>query len=113
MITEKDLKEAIAECEGQKNPNANTCIKLAAFYTIMDNLYPNTPSVPTKDVNLGTTSYSYSQGDIIEYNGESEFSQIINGMHLYDVLDIIDELMNTIQIVNPKLYYAVIRKLLD
>lgn len=50
---------------------------------------------------------------MIEYNGESEFSQIINGMHLYDVLDIIDELMNTIQIVNPKLYDAVIRKLLD
>ena len=30
MITEHDLKEAIAECEGNRNPDARTCIKLAA-----------------------------------------------------------------------------------
>ena len=39
MITEKDLQEAIAECEGQRNPNANTCIKLAAFYTIRQHMF--------------------------------------------------------------------------
>ena len=39
MITEKDLQEAIAECQGQRNPNANTCIKLAAFYTIRRELF--------------------------------------------------------------------------
>ena len=115
MITEKDLQEAIAECEGQKNPNANTCIKLAAFYTIMNNLYPTTPlSLPVRE-GEGEVRHSYSQApdDTIEYDGESEFSHIINGMHLYDVLDIVDELMSTVQIVNPKLYDAVIRKLLD
>ena len=36
MITRKDLIEAIEKCQGQKNPNANTCIKLAAYYTILD-----------------------------------------------------------------------------
>ena len=40
MITEKDLRAAIAECQGARNPNASTCIKLAAFYTILNNLYP-------------------------------------------------------------------------
>ena len=40
MITEKDLRAAIAECQGARNPNATTCIKLAAFYTILNNLYP-------------------------------------------------------------------------
>ena len=39
MITEQDLREAIAECQGQRNPNANTCIKLAAFLTIQRELY--------------------------------------------------------------------------
>lgn len=34
MIKLEDLEEAIAECQGQRNPNADTCIKLAAFYTI-------------------------------------------------------------------------------
>ena len=36
MITEQDLLEAIAECQGQRNPNANTCIKLAAYYIILE-----------------------------------------------------------------------------
>ena len=44
MITEKDLQEAIAECEGARNPNANTCIKLAAFYTIRQHMFGEQPS---------------------------------------------------------------------
>ena len=36
MITLDDLEAAIAECEGERNPNANTCIKLAAYYTILN-----------------------------------------------------------------------------
>ena len=39
MITEKDLQEAIAECQGQRNPTTSTCIKLAAFYTIRRELF--------------------------------------------------------------------------
>ena len=38
MITERDLLEAIAECEGTPKPNANTCVKLAAYYTILNNM---------------------------------------------------------------------------
>ena len=40
MITEKDLQDAIAECQGERKPNANTCIKLAAYFTIYDHLFP-------------------------------------------------------------------------
>ena len=43
MITEQDLREAIAECQGQRNPNANTCIKLAAYYTILQNMTEKKP----------------------------------------------------------------------
>ena len=39
MITRHDLEEAIAECQGQRNPNASTCLKLAAFYTIRKELF--------------------------------------------------------------------------
>ena len=41
MITEQDLQAAIAECEGVRNPTSNTCLKLAAYYTIKDKMYPN------------------------------------------------------------------------
>ncbi len=49
MITEHDLQEAIAECQGKRNPDANTCIKLAAFYTIKEHLFPkNIEAIPVE-----------------------------------------------------------------
>lgn len=103
MITEKDLQEAIAECQGVRNPNANTCLKLAAYYVIKDHLFGKEPS------------YSYAAGpepEMVEYNSDSEFSKIIKGKDINEVLSIIDELMETLHVINPRLYEGVITKLL-
>ena len=70
MITEQDLQAAIAECKGQRNPTANTCIKLAAFYTIKNELFPE-QSEPIRQ-----SGYSYSSGT---YEGSSEFAKLVNG----------------------------------
>lgn len=106
MITEKDLLEAIAECQGQRNPNANTCIKLAAYYTILQNI--------TEDEHSSNpVSYSYAgpPANTINYDGDSEFLQLISGKNQEDVIPVIDELMTTLQVINPRLYSSVIRKL--
>lgn len=104
MITEQDLEEAIAECQGQRNPNANTCIKLAAFYTIKEHLFGAKP-----------INYSYSAPEIREekiasYESDTEFAQAIQGMDWQMLLPVVDELMSTLQITNPRLYSAVMRK---
>ena len=108
MITEQDLQEAIAECQGTRNPNANTCIKLAAYYTILNQM----SGEPSK--NFDATGYSYDSGvsdDVIRYEGTSDFSQVINGRKVSDIIPVLDELMDTIKIVNPPLYNGVMRKL--
>ena len=103
MITEKDLKEAIAECQGQRNPNANTCIKLAAYLTIQKEMYGTQEEViPT---------YSYAPSETIEYDSGSEFSDMIRGRDYQDVLPIIDELMDALHVLNPRFYESVLRKL--
>lgn len=109
MITEKDLLEAIAECQGQRNPNANTCIKLAAYYTILQNItssvQPDPDPMPT---------YSYAGPPVkntINHEGDSEFLQLVNGRDQDEILPVIDELMTTLQVINPRLYNSVIRKL--
>ena len=57
MITEQDLAAAIAECQGKRNPDAATCIKLAAFYTIRDAMFPEN----TEKIVSGTQErYSYA-----------------------------------------------------
>ena len=111
MITEKDLQEAIAECQGQRNPNANTCIKLAAYYIIRNEMFG------TEDPVIETPVYSYSgppedQFETqIEYDSGSEFSQVINGNTARDIWPIMDELMDTLQVINPRLYAGVIQRL--
>lgn len=110
MIKRDDLLSAIAECQGERNPNANTCIKLAAYYTIMNNLYGDGAD------NKEEQGYSFSpppqQGsDIVGQYGDSDFLEKISGMYQEDAWQIMDELMDALMVVNPRLYDGVMRKL--
>lgn len=107
MITEQALDEAIAECKGERNPNANTCVKLAAYYQIKDKLYPSKQTGSVEPVERG--GYSYATAPMQEDG--SEFSRIIRIRSLEDTLPVLDELMETIKILNPRLHDAVMRKL--
>lgn len=106
MITESDLQEAIAECEGQRNPTSSTCIKLAAFYTIRDNLYP-------QDRAEEPVFYSRAAGPVVEWSSNTEFGQFVADHDINNILPVIDDLMDTIQVLYPRLYAGVMRKLFD
>ncbi len=107
MITEKDLQEAIAECEGERNPNANTCIKLAAFYTIQNHLF----GVP--ETYSHAVSPAISAGTVSVEGSDTEFGRLVEGMAADDVIRVMDDLMSTLEIVQPRLYAGVIRKLAE
>lgn len=110
MITEKDLQEAIAECQGVRSPNANTCIKLAAYYIIREHLYGE----PQRESPGG---YSFSPAaelppaETVAVYGESEFAQAVTGMDPAEAWGVMDELMDTLRVINPGLYRGVLRKL--
>ena len=108
MITERDLEQAIAECQGERNPNANTCIKLAAFYTIRNEMFGKATEEPESSYASAPAS---SSNEGITYEGESEFAQAIYGRDQREIWPIIDELMSTIQILHSKLYDGVMRKI--
>ena len=113
MITEKDLQEAIAECQGVRNPNASTCIKLAAFLTIQRELYGDKQE---DGQSMPQAGYSYDfeptqEDSTIYYGSDTEFSEVINGMYQDDVIAVMDELMSTLQVVQPRIYASVMRKL--
>lgn len=106
MITEKDLQEAIAECEGERNPNANTCMKLAAFYTIRRELFGDAEPVAYSHAAAPPPS---TEG----YESGTEFGRAIREMDPVAVLGTMDELMSTLEVVQPRLYAGVMRKLGD
>lgn len=115
MITEQDLQEAIAECEGQRNPTANTCIKLAAFYTIKQHLFPDEkPGYSfTPSFDIAKPGNTENISDLVNYESDSEFAQAIYGLPNNVAWSIMDELMSTLAIINPKLYNSIMRKVAE
>lgn len=111
MIREQDLLEAIAECQGQRNPNANTCIKLAAFYTILDHLNEEKQLPDQREVRTEDYSFYSPVPEKVGWQSETEFGQMVSDLDSYDVWPVMDELMSTVQALHPKLYDGVMRKL--
>ena len=109
MITEQDLKAAIAECIGTRNPDANTCIKLAAFYTIQREMYgheqqerpPEYSYAPPPDQNQFT----------ISLDSGTDFARVIEGREPEEIMPIMDEAMTLLQTVYPACYNAIMDKL--
>lgn len=99
MITEQDLQEAIAECMGERNPNANTCVKLAAYYTIRNELYGQTP--------VELPAYSRAGA----YTSSTAFGELANSKPTADVLSVMDELMESLKVMFPRVYDATMSKL--
>lgn len=106
MITEHELLEAIAECQGQRNPNSSTCIKLASFYTILDHMReePSSSEIP---------SYSFASEteNTITYQSGTEFADAVYGRNVDEIMSVVDELMSTLSVINPSLYAGVMRRL--
>lgn len=106
MITEHELLEAIAECQGQRNPNSSTCIKLASFYTILDHMKqePSSSEIP---------SYSFASEteNTITYQSGTEFADAVYGRNVDEIMSVVDELMSTLSVINPSLYAGVMRRL--
>ena len=117
MITEQDLQAAIAECQGERNPNANTCIKLASYLTIREHMFPQ----KGEELRLlpETRGYSYApepdpepEEPVIDYRSETEFGRLVYGRKARDILPVIDELVSeAVRVTNPRLYHAFIRRL--
>ena len=105
MIREEDLREAIAECEGIRNPSASTCIKLASYYALLDRrkgIEQKTEDPPSQ--------YSYASSPEIPY-GDTEFSRTVERKGMASCYPVIEETMEALAVILPKLYNATMRKL--
>lgn len=116
MITEQDLQEAIAECQGVRNPNASTAIKLAAFLTIQKEMFgqkdpPTYSYAPAPEIAGNTLRYSGAEPDAVGEYGDSDFLQAVRGKDPAAMWAVMDELMDTMKIVNERVYNGVMRKI--
>lgn len=96
MISERELLEAIKECEDQPLTYP-LCEKLSTLYTVHRYLY-GSDQPPTERKVLS----------VIETSGESEFLEAANGKESDAVFAILDELMNTVKVLHPRVYDSVL-----
>ena len=82
MPTKEDLLHAIEACKLEES-SVQSCNKLAIFYYLYDRLYGK----------LNT-----------EYDSGSEFMRIAKNMDLSELMAKIDELVETIRVLDYKLY---------
>jgi hypothetical protein len=101
MFSKNELLDAIEELEMSPATFQNA-EKLATFYTLYDHLYVRKEPVSRIE--------SINEVIIDDY-GDSEFLRLIAGRKSEDVWKIIDELMEAVLVLQPKLYNAVIDKL--
>lgn len=101
MITEKELLQAIQECEAEPITERKIC-KLADFYIIYDHLFgtPQTENRPQKQIEK-----------VLETNGDSDFLQAVNGKNAEKVLVIIDELLQATKALHPRMYDRILDKI--
>ena len=109
MIYEKDLDESIARYQGEVNPSIETCRKLAACLIVKRELFGESEQ-------LEPDAYSRAAAPVdtaetIHFDSGTDFSQAIDGREPGDIWPIMDELMSTIQVLMPRLYDGVMRKL--
>lgn len=112
MITLHDLDEAIKKCEGQVDPTPTTALKLAAYYTIKNELF----SQKTEQQPLIDNGYSFAAPDVereytIDYKSKTEFGEALNGKEAFPVWEIMDDLMSVLQTAQPRVYRRILEQI--
>lgn len=101
MFSKSELLDAIEDLEMAPATYQNA-EKLATFYTLYEHLYVRKEPVSRIE--------SIEEVVIGDY-GDSEFFQVVMDKKADDVWMIIDELMETLKVMQPKLYQATIDKI--
>ena len=97
MVTERELLDVLRECESASSSFQN-CEKLAVFHALNDKYFADDAETRVKTPEIRPVS-------------DSEFMTLIAGKDWSSLLAILDELMDTVKILQPRLYDAVMQKL--
>lgn len=105
MLDKKEVNAEIELIECRRDHDPTSVIRLASLYTIRDHLDENAPRM---------VSYSLSPAldkpEELGTYGDSDFLRSIAGKDPSSVWLVMDELMDTLKALNPRVYESVLRK---
>ena len=107
MLDPKEIECAISKLE-KGTSSYSAYEKLASLYIIRDRMQDNA---------ISEVRYSHAVAPVeqveklVIFESNTEFSKLVNGMDSSEVWPIIDELMEVLKKINPRLYEGVLRRL--
>ena len=116
MITEKEVAQAIEECL-REPVTGNKRAVLADLIIIQDYLFGE--PMQAQEATQPMPIQSYSSPPIeqvetyIETNGDSEFLKAVDGRKADKVWKLMDELVEAVKILHPRMYTTFIDKVQD
>lgn len=108
MIDKRELEGAIAELENARDHSPQMCQRLADLYIIREKLFE--PSAKT-DYGYSLAAAPMPEPESLESYGDSEFLIAIQGKTPASAWTVMDELMDTLKAVNPRVYKKVLSKI--
>ena len=109
MVTERELLEAIEECEsGQITPPKLN--RLADLYIVYEHLFGYDEPL-YRELPINDTQKATEKG--LTTNRSTEFLTLIDGKEAERVLDILDELAEAVKVLHPRMYDSLLRKLIE
>lgn len=93
MISIDELNKTILDLETNRDTTYATCERLAWLYIVRDHLTQKMSKEP------------------LSISGDSEFLTAVNGKGGDAVWSIMNELMDTVHVLHPRIYESVIKKL--
>ena len=107
MLDRKEIDLEIAKWEYLESSYPNYS-KLAYLYIIRDHMGEENVK---QDPVAYDASYSSSPADTDEIDGDSEFLEAVRRIRQEDAWSIMDDLMDTLHVANPRVYNGVMRKI--
>ena len=98
MISIEQISGEIAALEAEP-PTFASMHKLADLYIVRDHMI------------VGTKSIAEAAPDVLPEMGDSEFFRAVTGQDAGKIWQIINETMETLKVMEPRLYNGVLRKI--
>ena len=117
MLTEREVLQAIDECMAEPMTGNKRSV-LADLFIIHDHLFGEpTLAQEVQQMQMPMQSYSappMEQVEIyVEVEGDSEFLKAVNGRKAERVWTLINELVEAVKILHPRMYTTFIDKVQD
>lgn len=100
MLNIDEINKEILMIETKHDTTYATIERLAPLYIVRNNLIRSNAEREAKTTNIAES-------------GDSLFMQAISGKDISRIMDIMNELVTTLEVINPNLYAAVMRKIND